>query len=119
MHLSSMAPIAELGTDAILEADRLVVSSEIREEHRFRKPKHFPLVDRIAAGRLAWDDVDELGDVMVGCCPGREALDGITLFHESQGAFGDLVFAAFVYAEARRRGLGREFKFSLVWREGA
>jgi alanine dehydrogenase len=110
-HLSSMGPVSELGTDIILDSDRIVVSSKIQEQNYFIRTPPFPLVELVAAGKLTWDEVDELGDVLVGRRPGRASADEITIFHESQGGFGDVVFAAWVYAEARRRGLGREFSF--------
>lgn len=110
-HLSSMGPISELGTDIFLGCDRLVVGSKIQEEHYFVRTPPFPLVELIEAGRLAWDDFAELGDVIGGRCPGRAGADEITVFHESQGGFGDVALAARVYDEARRRGLGRAFTF--------
>lgn len=110
-HLSSMGPISELGEDILLQSDRRVVSSKNQEANYYIKTPPFPLVELIAAGKLRWEDVDELGDVLVKRRPGRGGADEITLFHESQGGFGDVAFAAFVYAEAQRRGLGREFAF--------
>jgi len=110
-HLSSMGPIAELDSDILLKADRLVVSSKIQEENYYIKTPPFPLVELIAAGKMTWDDVGELGDVLVGRRPGMGAANEITVFHESQGGFGDIVFAAWAYSEARQRGLGQEFSF--------
>lgn len=110
-HLSSMGPISELGTDILLGCDRLVVGSKIQEEHYFIRTPPFPLVELIETGRLRWDDFAELGDVVSGRRPGRAGTDEITVFHESQGGFGDVAFAARAYDEARRRGLGREISF--------
>ncbi|MGH7088486.1 MAG: ornithine cyclodeaminase family protein, partial [Stellaceae bacterium] len=98
-HLSSMGPISELGADIFLNCDRRVVSSKAQEENYYIKTPPFPLVELIAAGRLQWSDVDELGEVIAGTRPGRAGTDEITLFHESQGGFGDMAFASFVYTE--------------------
>jgi ornithine cyclodeaminase len=110
-HLSSMGPISELDPDILLRADWLVVSSRTQEEHYYIKTPPFPLVELIEAGRLSWDDVVELGEVVAGRRPAPASADEITVFHESQGGFGDVAFAAWIYAEARRHGLGREFVF--------
>lgn len=110
-HYASMGPISELGPDVLLEADRLVVSSKIQEENYYIKTPPFPLVELIQAGKLGWQDVTELGDILAGKAQGRANNDEVTLFHESQGGFGDVVFAAWAFAEARRRGLGQEFSF--------
>lgn len=107
-HLSSMGPISELDRDVLMKADRLVVTSKDHEENYYIKTPPFPLVELIAAGKMSWDDVVELGDVMTGRVPGRASADEVTVFHESQGGFGDVRFAVCVYEEARRRGLGQE-----------
>ena len=110
-HLASVGPISELDPDILLKAVQRVVSSAKQEEGYYIKTPPFPLVDLIAAGKLSWADVAELGDVVVGKKPGRDGDDEITVFHESQGGFGDVVFAAWLFAEARKRGLGKEFAF--------
>jgi ornithine cyclodeaminase/alanine dehydrogenase-like protein (mu-crystallin family) len=110
-HYSTMGPISEVDPGVLLGADRLVVSSKIQEENYYIKTPPFPLVELIGAGKLNWDRVDELGDVMTGKRPGRASADEITVFHESQGGFGDVVFAAWAYEEACRRGLGQDFAF--------
>ena len=110
-HLSSVGPISELDPDILTKSGRRVVSSKTHEENYYIQTPPFPLVELIQAGRLSWSDVAELGEVVAGKKPGRASDDEITVFHESQGGFGDVVFAAWVYAEARRRGLGKEFAF--------
>lgn len=110
-HLASVGPISELDPDILLKSARRVVSSVKQEENYYIKTPPFPLVELIEAGRLSWSDVAELGDVVVGKKPGRASDDEITVFHESQGGFGDIVFAAWTFAEARKRGLGKEFVF--------
>ena len=48
----------------------------------------------------------ELGDIVAGRRPGRESDRDITLFKSVGVAIEDVACAAFVYDEARRRGLG-------------
>lgn len=107
-HLNSMGPIAELSPETLLKADRLVVGSRVQERDYYIRTPPFPLVELIEAGKLSWDDVAELGEVIEGKVQSGTGPDEITVFHESQGGIGDLVFAAWVYEEAVRRGLGQE-----------
>ena len=60
---------------------------------------------------MEWDDVDELGAVVAGKAKVRKGTGGVTVFHESAGGFGDVVFAGWAYEEARRLGLGQEMSF--------
>jgi len=69
------------------------------------------LTAAVEAGILGWDNVDELGAVVVGQRPGRSNDRQITLF-ESQGlAVQDMAAAAYIYQQARERGLGQEVDF--------
>jgi ornithine cyclodeaminase/alanine dehydrogenase len=64
------------------------------------------LAPSIASGRLSWEKVHELSDIVVSGIA-RGAAD-ITLF-ESQGiALEDVAAAQVVYEKGRKRGLGRE-----------
>lgn len=107
----SMGPIGEIGEDVFLNASHIVVSCKEHEKHYLYPTKPFPLLDLIGAGKLTWDDVDELGDVVAGRPKAAKREGGTVLFHESAGGFGDVAFAAWAYNEARRRGLGQEVSF--------
>ncbi|WP_119303466.1 ornithine cyclodeaminase family protein [Dongia deserti] len=52
-----------------------------------------------------------LGDVLLGRRPGRESAAEITVYKAMGVAMEDLVAAELVYAEARRKGVGREVPF--------
>jgi len=106
-HVSSMGPIGELDADVFLKANRVVVTNKEQEKNYFIPTPPFPLVDLVAAGRMTWDEIAELGDVIGDHAVGRQSADDITVFHESQGGFGDIAFAAWAYDEACRRGLGQ------------
>jgi alanine dehydrogenase len=66
------------------------------------------LLQSIEAGRLHWERVHELGDVVAGRIPGRAAADEITLFHSLGMALWDTAVAAFVYRKAKEAGRGTE-----------
>ncbi|HEY4134864.1 MAG TPA: hypothetical protein VGO34_06580 [Alphaproteobacteria bacterium] len=107
-HLSSMGPIAELDEKVLLLAKPLVVASKALEEEYYLQTPPFPLLDLIRAGRLTWDDVAELGEVIDGRVSVRRSRDDITVFHESQGGITDIALATSAFNEAVRRGLGQE-----------
>lgn len=99
-------PISETHADVFLKADRIFVTSIDHEENYFVRTPPFPLVELVAANKLAWKDVSEMGAVIEKRAPGRQGPDDITVFHESQGGIGDMVLAAWADKEARRLGLG-------------
>lgn len=109
-HLSSMGKPGEIGKDIYLKADRIVVGSRAHEQHYWDQAGPLPLVELIAEGKFSWDKIPELGDMICGRAVGRETEKEINVFKESQGGFGDVAFAAWVYEEARRRKLGREME---------
>lgn len=110
-HVSSMGPIGEVPEELFLTASHVVVSCIDHEVNYFQPTKPFPLVDLVRAGRMSWDEVDELGAVVAGAAKARRRPGGVTLFHESAGGFGDIAFASYAFDEAKRRGLGQEMVF--------
>jgi len=48
--------------------------------------------------------------LVTGQASGRTSRDEINIFRESQGGYGDMAFAAWLYDEAKRRGLGRQME---------
>ena len=107
-HVNSMGPIGEIAAELFLEASHVVVSCVEHEKNYLYPTTPFPLVELIRDGKMTWDDVDELGDVVAGNPKARKRAGGITLFHESAGGFGDMAFAGWAYEESRRLGLGQE-----------
>ena len=70
-----------------------------------------PTIDKlIAEGKLSWSRIPELGDLVTGRVVGRADRDEINIFRESQGGYGDVIFAAWLYEEAVRRGLGKKME---------
>jgi alanine dehydrogenase len=63
--------------------------------------------DLVAAGRLKWQDVVELGDILTEKAPGRRSPADITLFKSLGMALEDIAFADLVVRRAHERGIGR------------
>ena len=65
------------------------------------------LMSAIAAGAFPKERIHaDLGEVVVGKKKGRESRDQITLFKSVGVAIEDVAVAAWVYQEAKKRGLG-------------
>jgi ornithine cyclodeaminase/alanine dehydrogenase-like protein (mu-crystallin family) len=109
-HLSSIGKPGELGKDLYLKADRFIVGAREHEKNYFDQSGPRPIVELVAEGKSSWETIPELGDLVVGRAVGRKNPQEITIFKESQGGFGDMAFAQWVYEEAVRRKLGREMK---------
>jgi alanine dehydrogenase len=109
-HVSSMGKPTELSRGLHLKANRIVVGSQEQERNYNDRSAALPLVELTAEGRLSWSRIPELGELVTGCVRGRESRDEINIFRESQGGYGDIAFAAWLYEEARRRKLGREME---------
>jgi ornithine cyclodeaminase/alanine dehydrogenase-like protein (mu-crystallin family) len=62
--------------------------------------------DLVALGRLKWQDVVELGDILTGKVPGRRGPADITLFKSLGIALEDIAFAALIRGRAIARGVG-------------
>jgi ornithine cyclodeaminase/alanine dehydrogenase-like protein (mu-crystallin family) len=106
-HVSSMGKPTELSRGLYVKADRIVVGSQEQERNYNDRSAALPLVELTAAGKLSWSRIPELGELVVGRVPGRANRDEINIFRESQGGYGDIAFAAWIYEEAVRKGLGK------------
>jgi alanine dehydrogenase len=63
--------------------------------------------DLVAAGRLKWQDVVELGDILTEKAPGRRGPADITLFKSLGIALEDIAFADLILRRAIERGVGK------------
>jgi alanine dehydrogenase len=61
----------------------------------------------VAAGRLKWQDVVELGDILTERVPGRRGPADITLFKSLGIALEDIAFADLIVRRASERGVGK------------
>jgi len=109
-HVSSMGKPTELSRGLHLKAHRIVVGSQEQERNYNDRSAALPLVELTAEGKLSWSRIPELGELVTGQVPGRTSRDEINVFRESQGGYGDVAFATWLYQEAVRRGLGKEME---------
>ncbi len=93
----------ELDDDAYLKA-AVVVIDHIEQGRR----EAGALCALIGDGRMSWESVAELGDVVRGTAPGRRTVDDITLFNSLGLGFADVVYGHAVYQRARAAGVGQE-----------
>jgi alanine dehydrogenase len=63
--------------------------------------------DLVSEGRLKWDDVYELGDVVSGAVTTRQSRSDLTLFKSLGVALEDIAFADMIYRRALEQGVGR------------
>ncbi|HEY3306619.1 MAG TPA: ornithine cyclodeaminase family protein [Candidatus Binatia bacterium] len=109
-HVSTMGKPGEIGKDVYLKADRIVVGCREHEQNYYDSAGALPLVELIAEGKFSWEKIPEMGDLVTGRAAGRTSAREINVFKESQGGFGDVAFAKWLYEEAVRRKLGREME---------
>jgi alanine dehydrogenase len=109
-HVSSMGKPTELSRGLHLKASRIVVGSQEQERNYSDRSAALPLVELTAEGKLSWSRIPELGELVTGQVPGRTNPDEINIFRESQGGYGDMAFAAWLYEEANRKGLGKQME---------
>ncbi|HEY7220151.1 MAG TPA: ornithine cyclodeaminase family protein [Candidatus Binatia bacterium] len=109
-HVSSMGKPTELSRGLHLKADRIVVGSQEQERNYADRSAALPLVELTAQGKLSWSRIPELGELVTGQVSGRTNRDEINIFRESQGGYGDMAFAAWLYEEAVNRGLGKRME---------
>ena len=111
--VASMGRPSEIDPSVYLMAQRIVVGHKKHEEDYFDIGRYrHELLELVKAGRIEWGSVAEMCDIVVARARGRTSEDQIIVFKESQGGFGDIAFASWVYDQARQRGLGLEWGVS-------
>ena len=96
----------EINLATVRRADVLVVDS--------REVAQGESGDLLAAyenGLLYWENIADLGDVLVGRRPGRTDAQQVTLFESHGMALQDIYCSARILAAARERGLGVELPY--------
>jgi ornithine cyclodeaminase/alanine dehydrogenase-like protein (mu-crystallin family) len=63
--------------------------------------------DLVAATKLKWSDIHELGDVVTGKVKGRNSPSDLTLFKSLGIALEDIAFGELVYQRALAAGVGK------------
>ena len=98
----------EFDDDVYLRADLISVTSKVHELGYYDTQLDQPLIRLSQHSKVSWNDVVEFGDIVAEKANVPELSKSIVVFRDSQGGYGDLALAAWVYEEARRKGLGRE-----------
>jgi alanine dehydrogenase len=92
----------EVDAETVLRAT--VRATDHREQARLEAGEYHDLV---AAGRLQWQDVVELGDILTEKVPGRRGPADMTLFKSLGIALEDIAFADLIWRRAVEQGIGK------------
>ncbi|MCI0455339.1 MAG: ornithine cyclodeaminase family protein [Candidatus Dadabacteria bacterium] len=95
----------EIDETAVRKSDIIVVESV--EQSKIEAGEFLPSIEK---GRLQWEQVHELGEVLVGKVKGRTRDVDITLFKSLGIAIEDIAIAAHIYELAKKRGMGQKLK---------
>ncbi|GAA1698115.1 hypothetical protein GCM10009792_17690 [Microcella alkalica] len=110
--VAGMGVPSEFDDDLYLGASTVVVASK-DHERGFGDVWHgrlsSSLVDLDASGRLPWDAVIELAQLIDAAEPARS---GVRVFRESSGGYGDIALAAYIYDRAVESGRGQRVRFA-------
>ncbi|HEX2932608.1 MAG TPA: hypothetical protein VHV54_22960 [Candidatus Binatia bacterium] len=98
----------EFDDEVYLKAKLICVTSKTHELGYYDTKLDQPLMRLSQRGRIPWDAVAELGDIISEKVALPDKANSVIVFRDSQGGYGDLALAAWAYEEAKRRGLGRE-----------
>lgn len=99
----------ELDEETIRRSDIVVVDS--KEQAKLEAGELLPPIDK---GRIRWEDVYELGEIVVGKVKGRIHEEDITLFKSLGIAIEDIAVAARVYELAVAKGLGKKLEIPSI-----
>ncbi|MEP7200908.1 MAG: ornithine cyclodeaminase family protein [Chloroflexota bacterium] len=92
--------------DEVARRAALIVTDSVEQA----KMECGDLLSPIERNLVAWEQVRELGDVVLGRIKGRGARNDITLFESHGVAIEDMATAKRVYELAKERGVGREIE---------
>jgi alanine dehydrogenase len=95
----------ELDDETFDRADTIVVTSKEQIHH----DRQVDILGPVERGRMTFEDIREIGELLNGGPPGRESADQITVFANNTGM--GLQFAAVgarILAKAEEQGIGRE-----------
>ena len=101
---SYLPEMREVDVTTIFCTDKIVVDDLVGV-----KDEAGELLYAASSGKWSFDDVHaQLGELVVGKKPGRQALEEITFFKSVGAAYFDLAVAKGVYAKAKEVGVGIE-----------
>ena len=90
----------ELDRAAVVKADARFTDSTVQARLEAGE-----FIDLVEAGQLAWDSIDEIGDLASGKAAGRRSERDITLFKSLGLGIEDVAFAELVYRRALEQGV--------------
>lgn len=106
---SNRPQAAEIGPDTVERAARIVI-----DDRKQGQQESGDLIRAVDEGKCAWENVEELADVVAGNRPGRESAAEITLFESLGVAIEDVAAARRVYELAMARGAGEKLPKSIL-----
>ena len=95
----------EIDDETVLRAD--IVAIDHRKQGHIEAGAIVPLV---AAGKITWDQVSELGEIVQKKRPARTRDDQVTLFHSLGLGFEDVTYGEAIYHRAKAAGLGKPLR---------
>jgi alanine dehydrogenase len=95
----------EIDDDTVLRAD--IVAIDHRAQGHIEAGAIVPLV---AVGKIRWDKVSELGEIIQKKRPARTSDDQVTLFHSLGLGFEDVSYGEVIYHRAKAAGLGKQLR---------
>jgi ornithine cyclodeaminase/alanine dehydrogenase-like protein (mu-crystallin family) len=101
----------EFDDEVYLRAKLIIVTCKEHELGYYDKELDKPLLRLAAQGKVDWNAVAELGQLVAGQVQVEANSSGIYVLRESQGGYSDVALAAWVYEEAVRQNVGQSFDF--------
>ena len=101
----------EFDDEVYLRAKLIVVSCKEHELGYYDKALDKPLLRLASEGKVNWNEVGELGQLLAGQLQVKVHSNDIYVLRESQGGYSDVALTAWVYEEAVRNNLGSDFDF--------
>jgi ornithine cyclodeaminase/alanine dehydrogenase-like protein (mu-crystallin family) len=99
----------EIDETTVRRSNIIVVES--KEQSKIEAGELLPSVEK---GRLRWEEVHELGEVVVGKVRGRTKDEEITLFKSLGIAIEDIAVSAHIYELAKTRGVGQKLEIPSI-----
>jgi ornithine cyclodeaminase/alanine dehydrogenase-like protein (mu-crystallin family) len=99
----------EIDETAVRRSSIIVVES--KEQSKIEAGEFLPLIEK---GRLQWEEIHELGEVVAKKVKGRTGDNDITLFKSLGIAIEDIAISAHVYGLAKARSIGQELQIPSI-----
>ncbi len=99
----------EIDETAVKRSNIIVVES--KEQSKIEAGELLPLIEK---GRLQWEGIHELGEVVSGKIKGRKKDEDITLFKSLGIAIEDIAVAAHIYELAKAKGIGQKLEIPSI-----